>query len=164
MVEMVIYGVSFDMIGKQPIVLLKTVLENKFLPIWIGHAEAAAILMTLQGATPARPTTHDLLVSAIAASDAEIEGVAITELRDSTFFAAVKMRTASGDIVELDSRPSDAIAIAVRTKATILASEDIVAENSIEFESGESVSEETLSEFRDFLEGVSPEDFRIEDN
>ena len=87
MQEMVIYGVSFDMVGKQPIVLLKTVTGNKFLPIWIGHAEAAAILMKLQGAETPRPMTHDLLSDVVSELNAEIAKITVTELRENTFYA-----------------------------------------------------------------------------
>ena len=86
---MQIYGVSFDMVGKQPIVLLKTVDGNRFLPIWIGHPEAAAILMKLQGASTPRPMTHDLLSDVLENLDAKCERVAVTELRDNTFYASI---------------------------------------------------------------------------
>ena len=83
---MQIYGVSFDMVGKQPIVLLKTVDGNRFLPIWIGHPEAAAILMKLQGASTPRPMTHDLLSDMLDQLDAKCERVSVTELRDGKIF------------------------------------------------------------------------------
>ncbi len=89
MQEMVIYGVSFDMVGKQPIVLLKTVESNKFLPIWIGHPEAAAILMKLQGASTPRPMTHDLLSDMLGELEVECTRVAVTELRENTFYASI---------------------------------------------------------------------------
>ena len=89
MQEMVIYGVSFDMVGKQPIVLLKAVDTNKFLPIWIGHPEAAAILMKLQGASTPRPMTHDLLTDMLNELEAKCTQVSVTELRDNTFFASI---------------------------------------------------------------------------
>src|SRR6058998_2382398 len=89
MQEMVIYGVSFDMVGKQPIVLLKTVDSNKFLPIWIGHPEAAAILMKLQGASTPRPMTHDLLCDMLGELDVTCKQVAVTELRENTFYASI---------------------------------------------------------------------------
>src|SRR5438128_6892210 len=89
--EMVIYGVSFDMVGKQPIVLLKTVDSNKFLPIWIGHPEAAAILMKLQGASTPRPMTHDLLCDMLGELEVKCTQVAVTELRDNTFFASITL-------------------------------------------------------------------------
>src|ERR687894_1231424 len=89
MYEMVIYGVSFDLVGKQPIVLLKTADGNKFLPIWIGHPEAAAILMKLQGASTPRPMTHDLLADVLSELDINCSRVSVTELRDNTFYASI---------------------------------------------------------------------------
>ena len=113
---MVIYGVSFDMVGKQPIVLLKAVDTNKFLPIWIGHPEAAAILMKLQGASTPRPMTHDLMNDVLGELDVKCTQVAVTELRDNTFFASITLQQ-NGRELEVDSRPSDALALAVRTGA-----------------------------------------------
>ena len=107
--QMQIYGVSFDMVGKQPIVLLKTVDGNRFLPIWIGHPEAAAILMKLQGASTPRPMTHDLLSDVLENLDAKCERVSVTELRDNTFYASITV-SVGGSEVEIDSRPSDALA------------------------------------------------------
>ena len=133
MQEMVIYGVSFDMVGKQPIVLLKTADGNKFLPIWIGHPEAASILMKLQGATTPRPMTHDLLCDILGELDVRCTQVAVTELRDNTFFAQITIRS-PGSELEIDSRPSDAIALAVRVGAPIYAAEEVIADSAIEFE------------------------------
>src|SRR5215218_9031325 len=95
MQEMVIYGVSFDMVGKQPIVLLKTRDGNKFLPIWIGHPEAAAILMKLQGANTPRPMTHDLISEVLGELDVECTKVSVTELRENTFYASRTLRRSS---------------------------------------------------------------------
>src|SRR5256712_4989009 len=111
--EMVIYGVSFDLVGKQPIVLLKTADGNKFLPIWIGHPEAAAILMKLQNASTPRPMTHDLVTDMLEQLDATVVRIAVTELRANTFFAQVTIQQ-DGSEIEFDSRPSDAIALTVR--------------------------------------------------
>src|SRR5687768_18117742 len=116
MQEMVIYGVSFDMVGKQPIVLLKTRDGNKFLPIWIGHPEAAAILMKLQGANTPRPMTHDLLSEMLDQLDASVDRISVTELRENTFYASITL-SVNGSEMEIDSRPSDAIALAVRVQA-----------------------------------------------
>ena len=98
---MQIYGVSFDMVGKQPIVLLKPVDGNRFLPIWIGHPEAAAILMKLQGASTPRPMTHDLLSEVLEQLDAKCERVSVTELRDNTFYASITV-SVNGSEVEID--------------------------------------------------------------
>ena len=159
MQEMVIYGVSFDMVGKQPIVLLKTVDGNKFLPIWIGHPEAAAILMKLQGASTPRPMTHDLIDEMIGELDATCARVSVTELRDNTFYASITLRMNGGQEVEIDSRPSDALAVAVRTSAPIFAAEEVIQESAIEFEHEVEDTEEVVDKFKKFLDEVTPEDF-----
>ena len=155
---MTIYGVSFDVIGKQPIVLLKTVEGNKFLPIWIGHPEAAAILIKLQGTELPRPMTHDLLTSIIGRFDADVARITVTELKESTFYATLTL-SKEGETIDIDSRPSDALALAVRTDAPIFASTALIDENAIEFEREVDDTEEIVESFRDFLESVSPEDF-----
>jgi bifunctional DNase/RNase len=158
MVEMTIYGVSFDLVGKQPIVLLKTAEGNKFLPIWIGHPEAAAILMKLQGATAPRPLTHDLLVNILGELEVEILRVTVTELRENTFYASITIQQ-DGTELEIDSRSSDAIAVAVRAQAPIFAADAVIEESAIEFEGDEVNEEEIVDEFKRFLESVSAEDF-----
>jgi uncharacterized protein len=166
--EMTLYGVSFEPIGKQPIVLLKTADDEKFLPIWIGHAEAAAILMKLQGASPPRPMTHDLFADIISELQGEIIRVTVTELRDNTFYARITI-VQDGREVDVDSRPSDAIALAVRCDAQIFAAEDVIDESGIEFQAEDEeqqglVTASSLAdldpvEFRQFLETVTPEQF-----
>src|SRR5437773_5818148 len=164
MQEMVIYGVSFDLVGKQPIVLLKTADGNKFLPIWIGHPEAAAILMKLQGATTPRPMTHDLVTDILTQLDAQVTRITVTELRESTFYAQITVQQ-DGSEVEIDSRPSDAIALAIRAEAPIFAADRVIEESAIEFE-GEDVDQDQLdaevAKFRHFLDEVTPEDFAVE--
>jgi hypothetical protein len=158
MQEMVIYGVSFDMVGKQPIVLLKTADGNKFLPIWIGHPEAAAILMKLQGAATPRPMTHDLFTDILAQLEARVVKIAVTELRENTFYASITVAV-DGTEIEIDSRPSDAIALAVRSDAPIYAAEAVIEESAIEFEQDDVNEEEVVEEFKKFLDEVKPEDF-----
>ena len=165
---MTLYGVSFEPIGKQPIVLLKALDEERFLPIWIGHPEAAAILMKLQGASPPRPMTHDLLTDVVSELKGEVVRVTVTELRENTYFAKITI-VQDGQELEIDSRPSDAIALAVRCEAQIFAADDVVEELGIEFEAGddEQVSLVTASnladldpeEFSKFIESVTPEEF-----
>ncbi len=161
MQEMVIYGVSFDMVGKQPIVLLKTADGNKFLPIWIGHPEAAAILMKLQGANTPRPMTHDLVTDMLSQLDARVARIAVTDLRENTFYALVTV-SVDGTEIEIDSRPSDAIALAVRAEAPIFAADSVIEESAIEFEHEDASEEELVDEFKKFLEDVKPEDFSSE--
>ena len=160
--EMVIYGVSFDLVGKQPIVLLKTTEGNKFLPIWIGHPEAAAILMKLQGATTPRPMTHDLVTDMLSQLDAHVVRITVTELRDSTFYAQITVQQ-DGSEIEIDSRPSDAIALAIRAEAPIFVADRVIEESAIEFEGEEVNEEEIVSEFKQFLENVSPDEFAVEE-
>src|ERR671937_1601312 len=158
---MQIYGVSFDMVGKQPIVLLKTVDGNRFLPIWIGHPEAAAILMKLQGASTPRPMTHDLVTDMLTQLDAQVSRICVTELRENTFYATITLQQ-DGSEIEIDSRPSDAIALAVRADAPIFAADQVIEESAIEFEGEDVNEEEIVSEFKQFLENVTPDEFAVE--
>src|SRR3954453_740113 len=159
--EMVIYGVSFDLVGKQPIVLLKTRDGNKFLPIWIGHPEAAAILMKLQSQAPPRPMTHDLLSELLEQLEAQVVRITVTELRENTFYAQITVQQ-DGREIEVDSRPSDAIALAIRAEAPIFAADRVIEESAIEFE-GDDVDQDVLeaevAKFKSFLEEITPEDF-----
>jgi bifunctional DNase/RNase len=157
--KVTVYGVSFDVSSKQPIVLLKVEGQNRFLPIWIGHPEAAAILMKLQNAELPRPMTHDLLASVIGQLSANVTGVLVTELRDNTFYAVLQLEIEGGQEIKVDSRPSDAIALAVRTDAPIFASSELLDTNAIEFDQEVGEVEDVVKEFRDFLDQVSPEDF-----
>ena len=164
MQEMLIYGVSYDLVCKQPIVLLKTAEGNKFLPIWIGHPEAAAILMKLQSQAPSRPMTHDLLSDMLEQLEAQVVRITVTELRENTFYAQITVQQ-DGREIEVDSRPSDAIALAIRAEAPIFAADRVIEESAIEFE-GDDVDQEQLEaevqKFKSFLEDVTPEDFQVE--
>ena len=166
--EMTVYGVSFDLVGKQPIVLLKTADGDKVLPVWIGHPEAASILMKLQGQEPPRPQTHDLLADVIAQLEAEVVRVTVTELRENTFHASITLRR-NGDEIDVDSRTSDAIALALRAGAKIYAADDVVEESGVVFEGDAAELESQMpatsladldpDEFRRFLDTVSAEEF-----
>ena len=158
MQQMNVYGVSFDLVGKQPIVLLKTVDGNRFLPIWIGHPEAAAILMKLQNAATPRPMTHDLVTDILGELGARVVQVAVTELRENTFYAQVTIRQ-DGSEIEVDSRPSDAIALAVRAEAPIFVADEVIEESAIEFEGEDVNEEEIVNEFKQFLDHVTPDEF-----
>jgi uncharacterized protein len=162
MQEMDIYGVSFDLVGKQPIVLLKTKDGNKYLPIWIGQPEAAAILMKLQGATTPRPLTHDLLSEILSQLEAQVTRIVVTELRENTFYAQITVQL-DGQEIEVDSRPSDAIALAIRSEAPIYAADQVIEESAIEFEGEEVNEEEIVAEFKRFLDDVSPEQFAVDE-
>ena len=152
---MVIYGVSFDMVGKQPIVLLKTSDSNKFLPIWIGHPEAAAILMKLQGATTPRPMTHDLLKNMIDDLDARVERIVVCDLKDNTFYAAIHVSTAGSARHVVDARPSDAIALALRTGSPIFVDDRVIESARAVDSTPENMD---VSRVQKWLEGLSDDD------
>jgi bifunctional DNase/RNase len=156
--KMVIHGVSFDVASKQPIVLLKSEESERYLPIWIGSPEAAAILVKLQNAEFPRPMTHDLLTNVLGSLSAKLDRVLVTELKDNTFYAVLRL-TAEGRQIDIDSRPSDAIALAVRTEAPIFASHELLESNGIELDREPDQIDDVMTEFRDFLDQVSPEDF-----
>src|SRR5437763_2518865 len=159
---MVSYRVSFVMGSNQIMVLLTSADGNGFLPIWIGHPEAAAILMKLQGASTPRPLTHDLLTDMLDQLDAQVVRITVTELRESTFYASITVQQ-NGSELEIDSRPSDAIALAVRAEAPIFVADRVIEESAIEFEGEEVNEEEIVSEFKRFLDHVSPDEFAVED-
>ncbi|MFV0490163.1 MAG: bifunctional nuclease family protein, partial [Vibrio fluvialis] len=119
---------------------------------------AAAILMKLQGAETPRPMTHDLMIDMLDQVETKIERISVNELRDNTFYATITISVAGSEI-EIDSRPSDAIAIAVRVQAPIFVADDVIEESAIEFEQGIEDNEQVVEKFKDFLDDVSPEDF-----
>lgn len=150
-------GVRIELPGNQPIVLLREREGERFLPIWIGNAEAQAIALALQGVVTPRPMTHDLLRNILEELAVQVQSIAITELRDGTFYAVINMQR-NGTALAISSRPSDAIALAVRLECPIFASEDVLSEASILIPAGEE-EEEEVERFREFLENVDPEDF-----
>ena len=152
-----------DVPANTPIVLLREHNETRrLLPIMIGHAEANAIHVAVQGLVPPRPLTHDLMLQVITELGATVERVVITEIRDHTYYAILHLRTATGER-QISARPSDAIALAVRCQAPLFAAEDLLDQVGViedDEDDDDSVEEEAiLDEFRDFLDDISPEDF-----
>ena len=159
--RMSIYGINLDLFSSSPIVILKVEDETRSLPIWIGQPEARSILMKLQNQEFSRPLTHDLAVNLVTELGGTLERVTVTALRDSTFFATLHVEV-DGRTVEVDSRPSDAIAIAVRAGATIFAADVVLEEAAVVFEEAmeEAPEEEVVDKFKDWMNRISPEDFR----
>ena len=155
MIEMNLVGVRVELPTNQPIVLLKENEGERFLPIWIGAMEATAIAFALQGIVTARPMTHDLMKNLLEEVGVNVERIVITELRDGTFYAVIHMQ-ANGSSYEVSSRPSDAIALAVRVNVPVFAQEEVLTEASIVIRDDE---EQEVEKFREFLEQVNPEDF-----
>lgn len=155
MVELSLVGVRVELPSNQPIVLLKETTGERYLPIWIGAVEATAIAFALQGIETPRPMTHDLLRDILTETQVQVERILVSELKDRTFFATIQMHR-DGRSSEVSSRPSDAIALAVRINAPIFAAEDVLDQAGIELKDDE---ETEVEKFREFLDQVSPEDF-----
>jgi bifunctional DNase/RNase len=156
LIEMVVESVRVHMLSSQHVVILKESERDRYLPIWIGPSEANAIAMRLQGLTAERPLTHDLLVSVLGAVNSSVSRVVVTHVTDGTFHARLYLETADGTETEIDSRTSDAIALAVRTGSTIYVDERVLDEAGVEpdqEESGEP-SDEKLAVFREFVNSL----------
>ncbi|HEX4661477.1 MAG TPA: bifunctional nuclease family protein [Streptosporangiaceae bacterium] len=149
---MEVVGVRVEMPTNQPIVLLKETQGERYLPIWIGPMEATAIAYAQQGLVPVRPLTHDLLRDILEALDVQLRTVNITALRNGTFFADLIFSNGK----EVSARPSDSIALALRTGATIFAAEEILEEAGIAIPDEQ---EDEVEKFREFLDTITPEDF-----
>jgi hypothetical protein len=119
--------------------------------------------MKLQGASTPRPMTHDLVTDMLEQLDAQVTRITVTELKENTFYASITVAQ-NGSEIEIDSRPSDAIALAVRAEAPIYANEHVIEESAIEFEGEEVNEEEIVDEFRKFLDDVSPDQFAVEED
>jgi bifunctional DNase/RNase len=150
--EVEVVGVRVEMPSNQPIVLLRELAGERYLPIWIGAVEATAIAFAQQGVVPPRPLTHDLLKDVLEATGNEVAEIRITEMRDNVFYASLVL--ASG--VEVSARPSDSIALALRTGSKIVCSEELLDDAGILVPDEQ---EDEVEKFREFLDQVSPEDF-----
>jgi bifunctional DNase/RNase len=155
MIEMRVAGIALDAITRSPIVLLKDSTDRRALPIYIGQEQARAIMSALENQKPPRPLTHDLMVNMLEAWNMTLEKVIIHSLQKDTFFAALILR--QGEIrKEIDARPSDAIAIAIRTNAPIWVMEEVIADASIPVDKDADEAEQEA--FREFLSNLRPED------
>ena len=154
--EVDVMGVRVEMPSNQPIVLLREVSGERYLPIWIGAVEATAIAFAQQGVVPPRPLTHDLMKDVLEATGNELTEVRITEVKDGVFYALLVF----GSGLEVSARPSDSIALALRTGTRIFAAEPLLDEVGIVIAEGsDEEQEDEVEKFREFLDHVSPEDF-----
>jgi uncharacterized protein len=165
---MMVGGLTLDPTTKMPIVVLKDPDNKLNLPIWIGPLEAASMATELEGIKPQRPMTHDLLRNVLGELGATVEAIEITELRENTYYARIELKTRDGSALQIDSRPSDAISVALRTKSPIYVAK-VVLEASSELheaaEQGASASDQNLAgvsrdKWSEILEKMSPEDFK----
>jgi bifunctional DNase/RNase len=150
--ELSVVGVRVELPSNQPIVLLREVEGDRYLPIWIGAVEATAIAYEQQGVKPARPLTHDLLRDILAALKTPLQAVEIMEMKDSIFYAELIL----GEGVRVSARPSDSIALALRVGAPIRCTDEVLTEAGIIIPDEQ---EDEVEKFREFLEQVRPEDF-----
>ncbi|AHH97044.1 bifunctional nuclease family protein [Kutzneria viridogrisea] len=153
MSEMRVVGVRVELPANSPILLLREANGDRYLPIWIGQAEATAIAIELQGVRPARPLTHDLLKDVIGALGRQLQQVRITDLQEGTYFAELVFE---GDI-RVSARPSDSVALALRVGVPVHAEEAVLAEAGLIIPDEQ---EDEVEKFREFLDSISPEDFR----
>lgn len=155
-VEMKVRGLALDPVSNMPIIILRDEEEKRSLPIWVGIFEANAIALELEKVAPPRPMTHDLIKNLLEAVEAKVEKIVVNDLRESTFFAVIHIRLGE-EQVTVDSRPSDAIALALRVGAPIFVEEDVVRRaKTVEAAPKESDDQEKLKEW---LENLKPEDF-----
>ena len=163
---MQVVGVRIEMPSNQPIVLLKEIDGVRFLPIWVGAVEATAIAFAQQGVSPPRPLTHDLMQDIVESLDATVTAIQVTAIEEGVFMASLLIRNQDGSAVSVSARPSDAIALALRTHSNILADSDLL--DNVGIEIPEDVAQDALNasgessemeRFREFLDQINPEDF-----
>lgn len=155
LIQMTVRGIALDPITNMPIIILKDVDERKALPIWVGIFEANAIALELEKVTTPRPMTHDLLKSVLDGLGVTVRQVIVNDLKDNTFFAVIELNS-NGAVINIDSRPSDAIALALRVNAPIFVTENVVAQaKSVEI----SEEKEETDKWKEWLENLKPEDF-----
>ena len=163
MIEVKVDSIRASLMSEHRVVILKDLKAERYLPIWIGPYEAEAIALRLQNREVARPLTHDLLNNVIAELGGEISHIMVTALRNDTFYSLITV-SLNGGRLEIDSRPSDAIALAVRANVPIFVDEDVMAEAGIvpERDVAEETEDEALSAFRDFIDALDLDDLPVQ--
>lgn len=165
MIEVKVWELAVDEKNQFPVVILQSLDGTKRLPIWIGPPEASAIAMELHGKKFLRPLTHDLLVSILNGLGAKVRRVEVTDLRENTFYAKIYLE-ANGELIAVDARPSDSLAVALKTKARIFVAPhlfsdelDALLQTEGSAPAGEGNDEERATEIKNFLENLNPKDF-----
>jgi bifunctional DNase/RNase len=163
MIEVTVDSIRVSLMAEHRVIMLKEIGAERYLPIWIGPYEAEAIAIRLQGRRTPRPLTHDLLNNTIAEMGGEVSYIVVNEMRNDTYYARI-MVNLDGQQVEIDSRPSDAIALAVRASATIFVEEEVMAQAGItpETDVTEDVDAEELAAFRDFVNNLDLDDLPVQ--
>ncbi|CAB4584143.1 unannotated protein [freshwater metagenome] len=160
MIALEVVGVRVEMPSNQPIVLLKHIDGTQFLPIWVGAVEATAIAFAQQGVEPPRPLTHDLMKDLLDGLGGILSAVHITKVEEGIFHANLIIHNEEGRKIEISARPSDAIALALRTDTAIWTTQELMDEAGIDIpEPGPTVANEEVEKFKEFLDQINPEDF-----
>jgi len=153
-IEMTIRGLLMDPVSNMPIIVLKDVGGETVLPIWVGGYEAQAIALEMEKVTTKRPMTHDLIKNVLLGLDAHVHKVVVTELKDDTFYAVIWLER-GGEVISVDSRPSDALALALRVDCPIFVDEGVLKTSKL---AASAADRTTSEELRKFLEGLNDED------
>ena len=157
MIEMKVMGIDLDTRTGSPIVVLHDKDNRKALPIWIGSAEASAIIRKIENLKVARPMTHDLIINIIEKTGYTLDRVEINDVEKETYFATLFLKDENDNFIEIDSRPSDAIAIAIRVDAPIFVTANVLSNGSVSTDTAK--DEEEAQEFKNFIQSIKPSDF-----
>ena len=157
MIEMKVMGIAIDTASGSPIIVLNDKDNRKALPIWIGSAEASAIIRKIENIKVLRPMTHDLIIDVIEKTGYTVDRVEINDVEKETYFSTIFLSNEDGNEVKIDSRPSDAIAVAIRVDAPIFVSAKVLADGSVSCDSEKDEAES--QEFRNFIQSIKPSDF-----
>lgn len=157
MIEMKVMGIALDTRTGSPIVVLHDKDNRKALPIWIGSAEASAIIRKIENLNVARPMTHDLIINIIEKTGYVLDRVEINDVEKETYYATLYLMNENGETVEIDSRPSDAIAVAIRVDAPIFVSAKVLSSGSVSTDTAK--DEQEAEEFKSFIQSIKPSDF-----
>ena len=157
MIEMKVMGIALDTRTGSPIVVLHDIDNRRALPIWIGSAEASSIIRKIENLTVARPMTHDLILNIVDKVGYKISKVEINDVEKETYYATIFLEDKNGDFIEIDSRPSDAIAVAIRVEAPIYVTANVLSNGSVSTDSAKDAQE--AEEFKSFVQSIKPSDF-----
>lgn len=157
MIEMKVMGIALDTRTGSPIVVLHDKENRRALPIWIGSAEASSIIRKIENLSVSRPMTHDLIISIIEKTGYKLEKVEINDVEKETYYATIYLKNEKDEVVEIDSRPSDAIAVAIRVEAPIYVNAKVLSTGSVSTDSAKDAQE--AEEFKTFIQDIKPSDF-----
>lgn len=157
MIEMKVMGIALDTRTGSPIVVLHDNENRRALPIWIGSAEASSIIRKIENLSVSRPMTHDLIISVIEKTGYSVNKVEINDVEKETYYATIFIEDKEGNLMEIDSRPSDAIAIAIRVEAPIFVTANVLSNGSVSTDSAKDAEE--AEEFKNFVQSIKPSDF-----